>query len=360
MTSTCTVSFTRNDLSQTRLSQVMCPVKFCSWDVKQHKVPFQKYKGQMKFLPFCPEHGIRIHTKAFVYYNGPSSEDLKLAIRRNLMFHKEFYVNNFLGRNNRGNKIESKRLCYENSEDAVSYNVFTELLAYGYPLKKLVRYITGKEVTDNVDLYLWGGKIDLEHNSFSRYEPLSRVRDVLETDIRPFQTEPDIMLIVPGKILICIEAKFRSKNPVAKESLERPGEKPKSLEGLRQRYCEKNTMITIEETFDFSLPRKRFDEQIFRNIVFAASMSKLAEIKEWHVVNLRSQHVMHLKRGRPESMPIVRNVRATLQREYKKRFTHLTWETLYEKVVKGDEQLADLTWYMKTKSLNCGRAFNCF
>ena len=295
--STCNVSFTRNDLARTKLGKDQCPVKNCTIDVKRYSVPY----NQKTKVPFCPEHGIRIHTNGFVYYNGPSPEDLELSVRRNLMFHGDFYVNHFLGHNNRGNKIESGRLCYENSEDAVTYNVFSELLAHGSPLNKLASYLTGSVVTDAVELYLWGGKIDLENDRFVPYNPLSEVRKSLELDIYPFVTEPDIMLIVPDKVLICIEAKLGSKNPPARDAQERPGEKPQSHQGLIQRYCKENTIIPdeIAEIFDFSSQRQPFYGQIFRNIVFAAAMSKLEEIPEWYVVNLRNQHVMHLRQGRP-------------------------------------------------------------
>ena len=92
--SMCNVSFTRNDLARTKLGKDQCPVKNCTTDVKRYSVPYNKKTK----VPFCPEHGIRIHANGFVYYNGPSAEDLELAVRRNLMFHEDFYVNHFLGR----------------------------------------------------------------------------------------------------------------------------------------------------------------------------------------------------------------------------------------------------------------------
>ena len=101
-----------------------------------------------------------------------------------------------------------------------------------------------------------------------------------------------------------------------------------------------------------------FYEQLFRNIVFAASMAKLEGDADWYVVNLRNQHVMNLKKGRSESMPVMRNVRSILNPKYKKRFTHLTWEEIYEKVIKGTDGFEDLSWYLKNKSLKCHRAFN--
>ena len=94
--SNCTISFYRNDLQKTRPKQGKCPVKNCAADIDQNKAPFQRYKGKMRYLPFCSEHGIRIHNNGFVYYNGPSGSDLTTSTRRNLMFHGQYYVDNFL------------------------------------------------------------------------------------------------------------------------------------------------------------------------------------------------------------------------------------------------------------------------
>jgi hypothetical protein len=256
--------------------------------------------------------------------------------------------------------MESGRLCYENSEDAVSYNVFTALLSYMPSLKKLVSHIINKEVTGEVEVYLWGGKIDIEHNKFYPYKPLIDVRKHLEHDIKMYATEPDIMLIVPEKVVVCIEAKFSSKNPIAREAKVSAGQKPKAVATLIERYCSRNRIIDVNQIFDFSKLPSVFYEQIFRNIIFAASMAKLEGISEWFVVNLRNQHIMNIKRDRPESMPILRNVRSILTPAYKKRFVHLTWEELYEVAVEGSNQLSNLAWYLKNKSLGCARAFNIF
>ena len=351
----CTISFFRNDLQQTRLAKGQCPVKNCRTNIKQHKTPFQRYKGQMRYRPYCPEHGLRIHANGFVYDNGQTPSDRKRATQRNLMFHKDYYVEHFL---QKGNKMESGRLCYESSEDALSYNVFTELLSHEGTLNTLVGAITGKNIQDKVDLYLWGGKIDLKKNTFTKYAPLEEVRKHLEGDIKRFGTEPDIMLIVPKKVVICIEAKFGSKNPLAKDKEEREEEKPTKKKRLIERYVTRNKIIEAGEIFDLENLPNLFYEQLFRNIVFAASMAKEEGGAEWYVANLRNQHVMNLKRGKPESQPIMRNIRSLLKPKYKKRFSHLTWEGLYEQVIKGHEEFSNLTWYLKNKSLACGRAFN--
>ncbi len=348
--STCKVSFYKNDLQRGRLSNNKCPVKNCSAHL--FKIKFQQY-----MVPYCPEHGIRIHKNGFVYCNGTSSSDLGIATKRNLMFAGDYYLEHFLEKNN---KMESGRLCYENSEDAVSYNVFVSLLSVPGSLEKLFRHITKREAPGSVDLYLWGNRIRLGDKPIL-YDPLNSVRKHLESDIRMFKTEPDIMLVIPNKTVICIEAKFGSKNPIAMDMEEREGEKPKKIGKLIDRYCIKNDMVDLRNIFiEYDKMPALFYEQIFRNIVFAASMAKQEGEAEWYVANLRNQHVMNLKRGRPESMPIKRNIRSILQAEHKDRFAHLTWEDIYNTCVKNNPSLVNLAWYMKNKSLGCGRAFNIF
>jgi len=347
--SNCTISFFKNDLSRTHLAQGKCPVKNCSSDLR--KVPFQK-----SLVPFCSEHGLRIHkTSGFVYYNGSTQTSKAVATKRNFMFNSDYCINNFY---KKGNKIESHRLCYESSEDALTFNIFSELLSKKYPLKKLVSAITKKEILDDIDLYLWGNKIAMESKDTKFYGPLRQLHNALEPGIKPFITEPDIMLIIPKKLVICIEAKFGSKNPIAKDKTVKEGEKPKRTNELIKKYCLKNKIINTDTIFDFNNMPDLFYEQLFRNIVFAASMAKLEGATDWRVVNLRNQHVMNIKQGKPESAPVMRNVRSILRPKYKKRFSHLTWEEIYNIAIKGDSRLADLTWYMKNKSLGCSRAFN--
>lgn len=347
--SSCNVSFFRNDLQKSKLPH-RCPVKNCSSD-NLYKVKFQKF-----LVPFCPEHGLRIHGSGFVYFNGDSETDLITATKRNLFFYPDYYISNFF---RKGNKMESGRLCYESSEDAVSYNVFIALLSDMGALKKLVGVITEDEIRDDINLYLWGNRIDLRSRKSESFPHLQEVRRHLEEDIKRFKTEPDIMLVVPKKLVICIEVKFGSKNPIAIDKIEATGEKPKRMDRLIERYYNKNELIKGYDIFNFTRkPTPMFYEQLFRNIVFAASMAHLEKAEKWYVVNLRNEHLMNLKKGKPESMPVMRSVRSILNPEYKKRFLHLTWEEIYKIAVKDNPKLYNLSWYLKNKSLNCGRAFN--
>lgn len=346
--SRCSISFFRNDLH--RIKRLHCPVKNCSSNI--YNIRFNK----KSFVPFCPEHGLTIHSGGFVYYNGNTEEGCISAIKRNLMFHADYYISGFFRKNN---KIESGRLCYESSEDAVSYNVFTELLSSKSALKQVVELISGKSYSGDVDLYLWGNKINIDKCTTHAYEPLEIVRNKLEYDIKHFKTEPDIMLVVPNNVVICIEAKFGGKNPLSHDKEIKEGEKPKNIASLVERYCRNNMFMNMNEVFNYEsqLP-KSLHEQIFRNIVFAASMAKLEGARDWYVANLRSQHIINIKRGKPESKPVMRDVCSILNGTHKRRFKHLTWEDIYAHVIKDEPHLNDLRWYLKNKSYACSRAFN--
>jgi hypothetical protein len=186
----------------------------------------------------------------------------------------------------------------------------------------------------------------LKNNSFSPYESLKTVRNDLERDNK-IPTEPDIMLIVPKKVLICIEAKLGSPN--------RPTEEKEKNEKITQ-YCSNNKIVNgSKDIFDFSNSQAVFYEQLFRNLVFAASMAKLDGIEEWYVASLRSQYLVEDK---PESQMVLPNVKKILKPKYQDRFIQLMWEELYEICVKNNERLYNLSWYLKNKSFKCGRAFN--
>lgn len=200
-----------------------CPVNGC-------RAPLQTISFGKSALPYCTAHGIRLHSNTFVYWNGYDRvEDPKLrnfAVRRDLA--RDIVLRP-------GQKVESHRLGYEMSEDALSWNVFVGLAEAG-KLRDAVRFLTGRKIEQEPRLYLWGELVDLEHGKRERFAQLERVRQLLEPDIGKFKTEPDIMLVVDGQLIVCIEAKFGSGNPIAHEATLRPGEKPTTREGLLGRY----------------------------------------------------------------------------------------------------------------------------
>ncbi|MEW6026999.1 MAG: hypothetical protein AB1599_06885 [Planctomycetota bacterium] len=353
MKSNCTVRFGRNDFQTSRLRMHKCPIKNC--DAALVPVAYQKIESRMRYLPFCSMHGLRIHPNTFTYFNGPSRAEINAALRRNIWASPDYYINRVV---KSGAKPEPWLACYENSEDAIIWNVFAEISRNKRALSDLLTLITGKHFTETPDLYLWGRKVDLAGNTYVPYQPLDRVRQQLERDIRKFPTRPDIMLVIPKKLVVCVEAKFGGANPVADNAKSVPGEKPRKVAELIKRYYRNNIYLELDPIFEAAKPPEPFYEQLFRNIVFAASMAKIEGPAEWFSANLRSAHVMNIKRGRPESLPVTKNVRSFLAPQYRKHFAHITWEDIFRQVIKGNAKLADLAWYLKNKSFECVRAFN--
>jgi hypothetical protein len=122
-------------------------------------------------------------------------------------------------------------------------------------------------------LYLWGHRIDVLHGECSPYEPLLRVREALEPDIRRFVTEPDIMLVAAGEMVVSIEAKFGFGNPLAHGSADKAGEKPTSRTGLLAHYLGARTSDVTKHIVRPEHTGANLHSQLFRNIIFAAEMA---------------------------------------------------------------------------------------
>jgi hypothetical protein len=101
-----------------------------------------------------------------------------------------------------------------------------------------VKILTGRDVDAEPDLYLWGKLVDVtgSKSDSKSFEPLRVVRSLLEQDIRKFKTEPDVMLVLDGQLVICVEAKFTSGNTLADEKEAKDGDKPRDRTGLIKRY----------------------------------------------------------------------------------------------------------------------------
>ena len=298
-------------------------------------------------MPWCPEHGIRLHSNTFVYWNGDGLEDD--ARLRNFIVEPDLVRAIAL---RKGMKAEAHRLGYEMSEDALSWNVFVSL-AMARRLRDSAQNLTDRVLRSEPSLYLWGRHIDLRHGDCALFPELVRVRDMLEKDIRRFPTEPDIMLIAPGEMVICIEAKFGSGNPLAHESVTGPDEKPTTRQALLDRYLTSSEYARRGVQPDRIA--ERFHSQLFRNIVFACEMAR--ELP-WHVVNL----VSATQRGTADDVrdsfaSPTEDVRCYLHPDRQHCFTYRTWEGLHAALIRDDARLAELDHYLRCKSAHYLRAF---
>jgi hypothetical protein len=354
--SSCKQHFSHWDFVPTQLPR--CPVRDCA--DRLTRTPFV-WKKETVWLPYCSTHGLRLHgvggsAPTYVYDNGPNPKDHVTARLRNFVVEPDYVRTHVL---DNPYKAETHRLAYELSEDAVTWNVFVGLLKAG-ALGRAVSWLAGREVKGNAELYLWACRVDLEGGTREPFKPLVAARLQLEHDIVRYHTEPDVMLIVPGELVMFVEAKFGSGNAVAaaKAAAAKPGEKPKDVAGLVGRYYHQNRLWKCGSRY--ILPEKigeRFHSQLFRNVVFAAGIAELQGC-DWHVVNLtrRPRSAGRVSKTVDYGDP-TDDVRCYLTDACKPCFTVRTWEELYAIIVKPAAELTGTAKYMEGKSAHFKPAF---
>ena len=332
------------DLDRVRLRYPHgCPIAACSTPL----INIPDSRGERLF---CPTHGIRLHSKTFVYWNGVEQKDK--ARLRNFVIRQDLARDIAL---RSVEKAESHRLGYEMSEDALSWNVFVGLAEAG-KLRHAVRFLTGSNVDAEPSLYLWG--IDVLTGEC--FPPLHAVRDKLEKGIKRFRTEPDVMLVVDGRLVICVEAKFGSGNPLAYDGKVEDDQKPTDRVGLLRRYLDQATADT-RRIINREGIGKEFHSQLFRNVIFASEMApQMANGCDWHVVNLVSetQWNKHCDSNQYSFKDPEPYVRSYLHQDCRQRFSFRTWEELYGALIKGDTALGQLNAYICSKSAHYARAFD--
>jgi hypothetical protein len=341
---------TFHDFGTHRSPWVRCPIIGCTSALKSVRL------GRSA-RPYCAEHGIRLHSDSFVYFNGPTKADRRRARLRNFAFAREFISEYVL---DSPDKAETHRLGYETSEDALSWNVFAALMIAGR-LRDTATWLTGRPVGEEPELYMWGCLVDLREGTAAQFDPLKRVRRTLEPHIIRFFTEPDIMLVIPGKLVVCIEAKFTSGNPMTTDATTTTGEKPKSRDGLISCYLDGSASWRGEAQ---CLYRERIPaeipSQLFRNIVFCARMAELEGPQaEWHVVNLVSSTQWRDRKasgGYSFDDPTSRMEEFLTERG--RHFSFRSWENLYATMVRDDPALSELGLYIEQKSAHFVRAFD--
>jgi hypothetical protein len=321
-----------------------CPVIGCN----------ENTKSGGKF-PICCKHGLEIHKSTFIYYNGDSREDKKKAALRNFLpFKKDFVAKHIIGN---PYKAESFRLGSENSEDALTWNLFAGLLYYK-KLHKVYNQLTEENTTSNqLDLFLWGLKIDFNDQEIKPWHQLLEVREILEPrrEVRNYPTEPDIMILGPTH-LVCIEAKFMSGNPVVLNGKDVKGKKPNSWDGLIERYITRNKIWNPPAIKSEELKGK-VHSQLLRMLVFTSTMAQL-EKRKWIVANLISNTQWKKKKNKKSYGYDFNDPTSSIPASVRNNFKFISWEhDIYEEILKNDPALIELSNYMKNKTANLGKAF---
>lgn len=331
-----------------------CPVRGCGSHLSA--APYRR--GKTHWLPYCVEHGLRLHLGSgrptFVFYNGPDRGDGIRARLRNFVIEKEHVRQHVL---DSAKKAETHRLGYELSEDALSWNVFVGLAKAG-TLREVMCWLAGRVIEGEPELYLWG----CPWEGGGIFGPLAEARQAIEPPNLRFPTEPDIMLVVPRRFIMCIEAKFTSGNTLALPvAVTKEGEKPKDKPGLLERYFHSNALWSQRATvINPDLIGPDFHGQLFRNIVFAAAMAERWGA-DWQVVSLTRrphQAVQGDRRDRYADFgDPTPKVCCYLKGDHSCRFVWRTWEHLYRNVLSTKRELAEVAGYVQGKSAYLKPAF---
>jgi len=262
-------------------------------------------------------------------------------VRRNIIVDQNLFATRIVGH---PFKYESHRLGNENSEDAVTWNVFRSL-QQARCLHEIAHWITSQDIHQEPLLFLWG--ICLTGDTFQPWDLLMAARKRFESRLpveRPL-TEPDIALYLPGCYLILIEAKFTSPNTYYPNGLRiRAADltKDELLAIYNDRRLRILNLIAGKEA-------DRVHYQLWRNMVFA----------EWMALSAGSQtraYHASLTRAGKEAESCA-EFRGLIHPEFGDRFVHIAWEDIYFLLDESDASHADRRRYFQTKTTGLQQAF---
>jgi hypothetical protein len=236
--------------------------------------------------------------------------------------------------NNEWKKAETHRLGFENSEDALTFNVFRSLQEAG-ELQRVARLVT-EQLTPEPDLFLWGRQINKDGTSNTWHELQAVRRKVEGTHGQP--TEPDVCLHVHGWGWIFIEAKFGFGIKTSESA-----KKMKSWLALYPRYAP--LLFDLEQIAN--VRHREFPEQLLRNMVFA------------HLIRAKGElaHVVALGRAKDKT-PIEEWVAACLASDCPVTTSRMSWEQIYRALPADSAELAPLRSYVENKSYALRPAFS--
>jgi hypothetical protein len=231
-------------------------------------------------------------------------------------------------------KAETHRLGHENSEDALTFNVFRSLQECGH-LARIAELVTGGAVAEPPELFLWGRRINRDGSTES-WPELQAIRDRVEPE-HGQQTEPDACMHVRDWGWIFIEAKFDFgiKTATSAEKL--------------QAWCElypSQAPTLFDREYLAAVAPTQFPEQLLRNVVFA---ELIRGGEEAHVVAL----------GRElDRTPIAAWVAGCLADSCAVSTSVMAWEQIYRALPLAGSEIARLRDYFEAKSHSLRPAFN--
>lgn len=266
---------------------VQCPVRGCTNKVKRQKYSFRK---DSVFL--CPQHKIYISKSTWEY---------------------EIEGENVLWHDNLLNEIKTvkreSRMARDNSEDAVTWNVF-RFLEINNQIADYLSWLIDTPIS-SPEIKYWS----YCQNERSSWSDLNKARKQFGEQIHR-GTEPDL-IIITEKELFFIEAKFGSGNNTTPGNVKNITFYEKGAEGWSSKVF--RTDIT-----DISVRDKKYE--LMRLWLLGSWLAKQLN-KNFFLINL-------VLREREKN--IKNDFSKNLMECSKRNFLRATWEDIYDFILKSD------------------------
>lgn len=296
--------------------KVMCCIQGC------HEWIARRRRGEK--VEYCPLHGLSVSLSPTYVYRD---------------YQRNFIIADQLLPKLR--KVERWRLGHENSEDALTWNVFLSLSSLG-ALGRWFSLATGYGYVGEPELYLWGNKVELSSPSIVPFfEPLINFRNTFESG-SAFATEPDVILRFAGKYIVLIEAKFGSENGTLEGKQDRFG----TVEDFLVRYPSKSpSSDPLNREWIEVQDSRSVLEQLCRNAICAHHLAEYGE----HPV------VINLVRSNAE--PDVLGKFLSHIHDGRVSFFRATWEDIASLPEINEYDDNAVLLYLQNKTLSLDRAF---
>jgi len=302
-------------------TSVDCPVLGCDEAVDRQR---KKFVWQDRFV--CPKHGICISPSTFEYADE----------KDNMLWTSESDLKLWSSISAKGVKRES-RLARDNSEDAVTWNVFRYLETRGQ-LGPLLSSLASKRLDCDPRVIYW---------SFcqSTQQVHTGLAEAATTfgELRHRRSEPDLILEDDG-VLAFVENKFGSSNRTRPSDPNNPRLYPTGADGWFARVFRN----------DASFSEVAVDKRLYElmRLWLLGSWLAAQSGKRFFLVNI-------VREGARQEADIDRRFGAVCCAGPERAFIRCSWERIYSEFVAmrvGDPHADRLAEYMRNKTLGYAAA----
>lgn len=293
-------------------TSVECPIKFCNMTVERQRNVFRRLD---KFK--CPIHNIYISPSTIEYFS--EAENLLWTDKKDQDLLKQIKI-----------VKRSSRISRENSEDAVTWNVF-RYLERNNLLNNLLSLISDEQ-HNSIELILWS----YSQRENSGWLLLNEARSEFGENIIK-GSEPDI-IIITDKTLFFIEAKVQASNNTTPSN---PNNKKNYVEGGQNWFSQ----VFNSDYQTIAISNKKYE--LMRFWLLGSWIANELSLN-FQLINL----VLADK-----ELLIVNEFSKYIRSDSKKIFSRLTWENIYNMVNdlnKVDNETKSVLDYFKNKSAGFG------